>query len=245
MTNTCLQAAANEVADSLTTMLDLESDVPAAECKRNRTYLAGSTMLRESDVHERFVVANDGQQPADGPRVMATDSDPLTLEAGLFPFLFCEGHGWCTDSMTMAAYLKMRMQSLFSVFTLFLPYLLVMFQVCDFGRMCCHACIALISCTMQIMMIIAVTESVRDSVLTTAALYIPWPCLLAANTCPACPLPSSTFKRASAARPSTHTQVGPVALVSALPPIATSTHPSHALRLFFHVIVSHRTLFHP
>jgi hypothetical protein len=105
-------------------MLDLESDVPVAEWARNRTYMAGSTVLRATDVEERLVVGADGQQ------INVPEDNPLTLEAAIFPFLFCEGGGWCTDTMTMAAYLKMRMQSLFSVFTLFLPYLLVMIQVC-------------------------------------------------------------------------------------------------------------------
>ena len=98
--------------------------MPAAEIKRNRTYHAGNTVRRQSDVQERLLVGADGQQLAP----QGADA-PLTLEAGIFPFLFPQGTGWCTDTMTMTAYLKMRMQALFSVFTLFLPYLLVMFQV--------------------------------------------------------------------------------------------------------------------
>jgi hypothetical protein len=111
--------------DIMSAMLDLESDVPVAEWARNRTYLAGSTVLRATDLEERLVVGADGQQ------VDVADENPVTLEGALFPFLFSDGGGWCTDCMTMLAYLKMRMQSLFSVYTLFLPYLLVMIQVCN------------------------------------------------------------------------------------------------------------------
>ena len=53
-----------EQSEVLTTMLDLECDVPAAEIKRNRTYHAGNTVRRQSDVQERLQVGADGQQLA-------------------------------------------------------------------------------------------------------------------------------------------------------------------------------------
>ena len=53
----------------------------------------------------------------------------LTIEYALFPFLFPHGTGGFDGHMTLGAYLRMRMLQAFSVFTLFKPYVLLMFQV--------------------------------------------------------------------------------------------------------------------
>ena len=57
------------------------------------------------------------------------DREGLTLETALFPFLFPHATGQFDGSMTLNAYLRMRMLQGFSVFTMFKPYLLLMFQV--------------------------------------------------------------------------------------------------------------------
>ncbi len=61
--------------------------------------------------------------------IVVTSHHGLSLEMALFPFLFFHGTGHYDGSMTLKNYMKMRMLMSFSVFTLFKPYLLVMFQV--------------------------------------------------------------------------------------------------------------------
>ena len=55
--------------------------------------------------------------------------DELTIEAALFPMLFPFGHGSYSGAGTLAQYLRYRLSCLFSPFTLFKPYLLLMYQV--------------------------------------------------------------------------------------------------------------------
>jgi hypothetical protein len=53
----------------------------------------------------------------------------MTLEYALFPFLFPHGHGWYDSKYTFNEYIKHRMSSLFSPFTLYKPYLLYMYNL--------------------------------------------------------------------------------------------------------------------
>ena len=61
--------------------------------------------------------------------ITTTDRRGLTMETAMFPFLFPHGTGHFDDSITLNKYERMRMLQSFSVFTLFKPYLLLMFQV--------------------------------------------------------------------------------------------------------------------
>lgn len=56
-------------------------------------------------------------------------SGKITIENALFPFLFSFGHGAHDGKMFFNQYLKMRIFALFSIFTLYKPYMLLMFQV--------------------------------------------------------------------------------------------------------------------
>jgi hypothetical protein len=50
----------------------------------------------------------------------------INLELGLFPFLFPHGNAAYDGKIPIHEYLKYHMSSLFSPFTLYKPYLLVM-----------------------------------------------------------------------------------------------------------------------
>ena len=63
------------------------------------------------------------------PGEVVQDVGELTIETAMFPFLFPHGTGAFDNGMTFTSYLRMRMLQAFSVFTLFKPYLLLMFQV--------------------------------------------------------------------------------------------------------------------
>jgi len=51
----------------------------------------------------------------------------ITLKINLFPFLFQHGHGTHDGKITIHEYLKFWMSLLFSSFTLYDPYLLIMY----------------------------------------------------------------------------------------------------------------------
>jgi hypothetical protein len=53
----------------------------------------------------------------------------MTLEYALFPFLFPHGHRWYDGNCIFNKYIKQRMSSMFSPFTLYKPYLLYMYRV--------------------------------------------------------------------------------------------------------------------
>ena len=53
----------------------------------------------------------------------------VTLELVLFPFLFPSGNGAYDGAISMQEYLKYRMTCLFSPFTLYKSYLLLMYDV--------------------------------------------------------------------------------------------------------------------
>ena len=53
----------------------------------------------------------------------------LTLETALFPFLFPHGHGAYDGKITFFEHLKYSMETLFSSFTLYKPYLLYMYDM--------------------------------------------------------------------------------------------------------------------
>jgi len=53
----------------------------------------------------------------------------ITLELSLFPFLFPHGHDAYDDKISIHEYLKFCMSTLFSPFTLFKPYLLIIYDL--------------------------------------------------------------------------------------------------------------------
>jgi hypothetical protein len=57
------------------------------------------------------------------------EMEGMTLETALFPFLFPHGHGAYDGWTTLSEYLKYRMSTLFSPFTLYKPYLLYMYDI--------------------------------------------------------------------------------------------------------------------
>jgi hypothetical protein len=59
----------------------------------------------------------------------AASSIQATAESLLFAFMFPHGRGHNTVNMHMHDYCHMRMNAMFSVFTLCKPYLLVMYQI--------------------------------------------------------------------------------------------------------------------
>ncbi len=52
----------------------------------------------------------------------------ITLELSLFPFLFPHGHGAHDGKISIHEYLKFCMNTLFSPFTMYKPYLLIMYE---------------------------------------------------------------------------------------------------------------------
>ena len=56
----------------------------------------------------------------------------ISCEAAMFPFLFPQGTGWfdkASTTDTFVTYLRYRMSCLFSCYTLYKPYLLLMYQL--------------------------------------------------------------------------------------------------------------------
>jgi hypothetical protein len=64
-----------------------------------------------------------------GINILNTNIGGMTLESALFPFLFPHGNGAYDGRTTLSEYLKYRMNTLFSPFTLYKPYLLYMYDI--------------------------------------------------------------------------------------------------------------------
>ncbi len=77
--------------------------------------------MRNNFKTERLLIRED--------RVCTNPILNMSLEKALFPFLFPHGCGAYDGIGGLLLYLKQRMFTLFFVFTLYLPYLLLMFQV--------------------------------------------------------------------------------------------------------------------
>jgi hypothetical protein len=84
----------------------------------------GSVTLRETYAVKRFSVTIENERAK-------IDGQPsaLTLETTLFPFLFLFEKGGFASPGTSADYLKRRIRALFTCFTLYAPYLLLMYQL--------------------------------------------------------------------------------------------------------------------
>ena len=68
---------------------------------------------------------------ADGTPVAGGGELGVSVEAGLFPMLYTHGRGWYAwaKNSCLTNYLRMRTSQVFSFFTLYLPFLLLMFVV--------------------------------------------------------------------------------------------------------------------
>ena len=62
---------------------------------------------------------------------MSIEKSGLTLKNTLFPFLFPHGHSVYDGRVTFFEYLKYRMETMFTSFTLYKPYLLYMYDFCQ------------------------------------------------------------------------------------------------------------------
>ena len=96
--------------------------------RKSSVYHVGSLALRDNpeEATNKLLVR------ADGTPLLPTQCE-VTLESALFPYLFPAGEGFFQQVKdgkdTLASYLVSRMRSFFSPFTLFKPYLLMMYQV--------------------------------------------------------------------------------------------------------------------
>lgn len=91
----------------------------------SKLFDVGSVTLRKTSVQNRLLLH------ADGLPVVEADICNLSIKTALFPFLFPFGRGaYVAESgVSFTEYFRMRMMAMFSPFTLFTPYLLLMYQV--------------------------------------------------------------------------------------------------------------------
>ncbi len=79
-------------------------------------------VTNSTTTHEQFKVCIDSLQ---------SNIPFITLENALFPFLFPWGEGAYDGRIKLHDYFKYRMSMLFSPFTLYKPYLLFMYDLCQ------------------------------------------------------------------------------------------------------------------
>ena len=83
------------------------------------------------NVHLRNGIAFDKREEPNAFRnnTLNANIGCMTLESELFPFLFPHGNEAYDGRTTLSEYLKYRMTALFSLFTLYKPYLLYMYDI--------------------------------------------------------------------------------------------------------------------
>ncbi|GAQ92710.1 hypothetical protein KFL_011020025 [Klebsormidium nitens] len=94
-----------------------------ASLNKSSAFDTGSLVTRNGYVVKRLTTNVCGLP------VRPIDDEKVTLETALFPFLFPFGSGAYDSKISLPTYLRTRMKALFSPFTLYLPYLLLMYQV--------------------------------------------------------------------------------------------------------------------
>lgn len=132
---------ANSIARSPVTISNMDEDCfssllskvefahTSLDCSTSKPHTSlfnvGPVTFRGSGVQKRLMVTSEGLPTQDALDRL------LSIETALFPFLFpfgraahCLGKG-----LKLTDYLRMRMMCMFSPFTLFAPYLLLMYQV--------------------------------------------------------------------------------------------------------------------
>lgn len=89
------------------------------------THEFGSIQLRDSSrIVERTIAFRYNGIPSNDSEVK-----DITIESAMFPFLFPMGKGYYQGEMRFGDYLRMRINSMFSIYTLYKPYLLMMYQL--------------------------------------------------------------------------------------------------------------------
>ncbi len=68
-------------------------------------------------------------QPVLGTAPGISSQHDLTLENTMFPFLFPFGRAAFNGAMKLSNYIRYRFRQLFSIFMLYNPYLLIMYQI--------------------------------------------------------------------------------------------------------------------
>ena len=122
-----LQDALDAHPKQLSVAIDADP-LAGANGRRSSVYNIGNLALRDNpnNATNKVLVRPDGTP-------LLPSQHAVTLESAVFPYLFPAGTGafqHLKDSPeTLASYLKYRMQSFYTPFTLFKPYLLVMYQV--------------------------------------------------------------------------------------------------------------------
>jgi hypothetical protein len=121
-----------EDLDALPRQLGVSIDphpVPGSNGRKNSVYNVGNLVLRDNpeEASNKLLVR------ADGTPLLQSTVNSMTLESSIFPYLFPNGTGpfqhMLNNPDTLASYLKWRMNSFFTAFTLFKPYLLMMYQI--------------------------------------------------------------------------------------------------------------------
>lgn len=99
---------------------------PTNLLKKENNYSVGSCTLRDNMVSKRIELITR----SDGVSIQNITADvTLTAEAAIFPILFPFSKGYFVGACYLADYLHLRMRGHFTLFTLFKPYLLVMFVI--------------------------------------------------------------------------------------------------------------------
>jgi hypothetical protein len=92
--------------------------------KKNSNYYTIGNVCRRPDNENKLCEAITFRSST-----LSSNTHYLTLEYALFPFLFPYGHRWYDGNCTFNEYMKYRMSSLFTPFTLYKPYLLYMYNL--------------------------------------------------------------------------------------------------------------------
>lgn len=111
--------------------LSLLSDLEAYEKLPTSTkFKVGNLHIRDTYVKLPFIVGSDSLPTLYNER-------GVTMEAAVFPYMFPHGSRFWTNQIKLGQYLKWRMTSMFTLFTLCAVYPLLMYQLRQLDIMCC------------------------------------------------------------------------------------------------------------
>lgn len=126
---------AHDACDSDDDACSIDSDCSAAAGWGAYSSGADSGSGSDDDSDSASDISDDAGEPLrtrpDGTPVAGGGKMGVSVEAGLFPMIFTHARGWYrwARRSCLNHYLRMRMLTVFSLFTLYLPYLLYMFAV--------------------------------------------------------------------------------------------------------------------